>query len=134
MGPLAGVFTRYSRAPPEGRRTAMRPCASTPRSMRMSATCANARRSKRRARTARIWPGAVKWKDPLPYQGHALRHTYITLAADIHVNQILVRLLVGHALRGVHEKYITQMVMEGGEGLRQAQRRISRRIMTLLMS
>ena len=83
-------------------------------------------------RTGRVWPGAVKWKDSLPYQGHALRHTYITLAADINVNEVLVRLLVGHSLRGVHQDYITKVVMGGGEGLKGAQRRISRKIIELL--
>ena len=83
-------------------------------------------------RTGRVWPGAVKWKDALPYQGHALRHTYITLAADINVNEVLVRLLVGHSLRGVHQDYITKVVMGGGEGLKGAQRRISRKIIELL--
>ncbi len=101
-------------------------------SIPMTAAIAGALKLARPMRDGVIFPGAVKWKDGLPYEGHDLRHTYITLATDINVNQILVRLLVGHALRGVHEKYITQMVMGGGEGLRGAQRRISRRMVELL--
>lgn len=48
------------------------------------------------------------------------------------MNGIHVRLLVGHSLTGVHASYLTQMVMEGGPGLKASQRRISRRIITLL--
>ncbi len=101
-------------------------------SIPMTAAIVGALKLARPMRDGVIFPGAIKWKDRLPYQGHDLRHTYITLATDIGVNQILVRLLVGHALRGVHEKYITQLVMGGGEGLKGAQRRISKRIVGLL--
>ena len=96
-------------------------------SVPMTAAIAGALKLARPMRDGVIFPGAIKWKDRLPYEGHALRHTYITLAADINVNEVLVRLLVGHALRGVHQDYITKVVMGGGEGLRQAQRRISRK-------
>lgn len=79
-----------------------------------------------------IFPGARKWNDALPYRGHDLRHTFISVAHDLGVNEIQVRLLVGHSLSGVHASYLTRMVMEGGPGLRAAQRKISRRIVELL--
>ena len=75
---------------------------------------------------------ARKWNDDLPAKGHALRHSYISVAHDIGVNEIQVRLLVGHSLTGVHASYLTRLVMEGGSGLRGAQRAVSRRMVTLM--
>ncbi len=79
-----------------------------------------------------MFPGARKWNDRLAYKGHDLRHTFINVAHDLGVNEIQVRLLVGHSLSGVHASYLTKLVMEGGPGLREAQRKVSRRIVTLL--
>jgi integrase len=101
-------------------------------SIPMTSAIAAALKLARPARDGVMFPGAIKWKDRLAFKGHALRHTYIAVAHDIEVSEIFVRLLVVHSLRGVHESYLTRAVMEGGEGLKGAQRRISRKIVELL--
>ena len=80
----------------------------------------------------RVFPG-VEWvQDKLPVKGRALRRTYRTVAADLGINEVLTRLLMGHSLAGINQSYINQMVLTGGPGLREAQSKISRRIVTLL--
>ena len=79
-----------------------------------------------------IFPGAVKWKDRLPYQGHALRHSWASVAADLGIDELQRRLLLGHSLRGISQAYVTRAVVSGAPGLRAAQRRVSRRIVELL--
>ena len=79
-----------------------------------------------------IFPGAVKWSDPLPYVGHDLRHTYLSVAADLGVDELQRRLLTAHSLRGINQAYVTKAVLTGGSGLRGAQEQISKRIVTLL--
>lgn len=101
-------------------------------SIPMTAAIAAALKLARPVHDGLIWPGARKWNDPLPYRGHDLRHTFISVAHDLSVNEIQVRLLVGHSLSGVHASYLTRMVMEGGPGLRAAQRKISRRMLALM--
>ena len=68
-----------------------------------------------------IFPGAVKWSDSLPYAGHDLRHSYLSVAADLGVDELQRRLLTAHSLRGINQRYITQAVLTGGSGLRDAQ-------------
>jgi integrase len=70
--------------------------------------------------------------DKLPATGRALRRTYRTVAADLGVNEVLTRLLMGHSLAGINQRYITELVLQSGPGLRTAQAAISRRIVTLL--
>jgi len=79
-----------------------------------------------------IFPGAKKWEDALPAKGHALRHSFATVCADLGINQVHSRMLMGHSLSGVHASYITAHILTGGPGLRAAQATISRRIVTLL--
>ena len=79
-----------------------------------------------------IFPGARKWSDRLPYKGHDLRHTYLSVAADLGVDELQRRLLTVHSLVGISQSYVTRAVVEGGPGVRSAQRMISRRIVTLL--
>jgi hypothetical protein len=57
---------------------------------------------------------------------------YRTVAADLGVNEILIRLLMGHSLVGVNASYINTLALVRGPGLRDAQARISRRIKSLL--
>jgi len=57
-----------------------------------------------------------------------LRHSYLSVAADLGVDELQRRLLTAHSLRGINQRYITQAVLTGGSGLRDAQERISRRI------
>lgn len=101
-------------------------------SIPMTAAIAGALRMARGADAVLAFPGAKKFDDDLPAKGHALRHSFISTAHDIGINEIFVRLLVGHALTGVHASYLTRLVVEGGPGLRGAQRAISRRIKSLL--
>jgi hypothetical protein len=68
----------------------------------------------------------------LPATGHALRRTYRTVAADIGINPVLTSILMSHSLDGINVAYINELVLTSGPGLRQAQRAISRRIVTLL--
>ena len=79
-----------------------------------------------------IFPGARKWSDRLPYKGHDLRHTYLSVAADLGIDELQRRLLTGHSLVGISQAYVTRAIVEGGPGVREAQRKISKRIVTLL--
>jgi integrase len=79
-----------------------------------------------------IFPNARKWSDDIPAKGHTLRHSWRSVAADLGVNEILARLLLGHSLTGVNQSYITAHLLSGGPGLRGAQATISKRIVALL--
>jgi integrase len=82
----------------------------------------------------RVFPGCSQAanKDDLPARGNALRHTYRSVAAELGFDEVTVRLLMGHSLVGINQKYITTAVLMGGKSLRQAQAKISRRIVGLL--
>lgn len=54
------------------------------------------------------------------------------MARDLGVNEIFVRLLVGHALTGVRASYLTRLVVSGDPSLRAAQVATSRRVLGLL--
>jgi len=66
-----------------------------------------------------VFPGcgqaASKNRGGLPATGMMLRHTYRSEAADLKIDELLSHFLMGHA-----------------PGMRDAQRKISRRIMSLL--
>ena len=72
------------------------------------------------------------YRDKLPVHSHGLRHVYRSVATDLGMNEVAIRLLMGHSLRGVSQDYISQMMMQSGPSLRQTQRLISRRIVSLL--
>jgi integrase len=67
----------------------------------------------------------------LKHSGNAGRHTYRTVAAQIGVNELDIRLLLGHSLVGVSQGYITRALLVGSS-LRAAQRKISKRIVELM--
>ncbi|MDO8878398.1 MAG: tyrosine-type recombinase/integrase [Pseudolabrys sp.] len=67
----------------------------------------------------------------LTHSGNAGRHTYRTVAAQIGVNELDIRLLLGHSLVGVSQGYITRALLVGSS-LRAAQRKISARMMQLM--
>lgn len=73
-------------------------------------------------------------KDNLPEWGNALRHNYKTVASTMQpaVEEILSEMLMGHAPKGVSRKYVSAMVAAKSEALREAQVRISARIVDLL--
>ena len=80
----------------------------------------------------RIFPNVKNWNDALPFKGHDLRHSWRSVAADLGVDELQARLLLGHSLVGISQSYVTRAVLTGGPGLRAAQRKISQRIVELL--
>jgi integrase len=68
----------------------------------------------------------------LPTRGHAFRHSYTTVAADIHIDDAFVKILQGWAPRSMAEKYLTRVVLATGQGIRDYQRRVSVKIIELL--
>ncbi len=59
--------------------------------------------------------------------------THVALSgADLGINELQARLLLGHSLIGISPSYITRAIGQGGPGLRAAQRAIWRRIISLL--
>ncbi|MGH9810039.1 MAG: tyrosine-type recombinase/integrase, partial [Terriglobia bacterium] len=75
----------------------------------------------------------MQFSEPsLPAFGHALRHCFRDQALAVGVDEFQTRLLQTHSLRGVSPEYLTRAVISEGPSLRASQRRISRRIMSLL--
>ena len=83
-----------------------------------------------------VFPGCsqIAHRDELPAGGMMLRHTYRTVAADQKVDELLTHFLMGHAPEGVSRRYVARMILNAGSAMREAQRKISRRIVTLLTS
>ncbi len=101
-------------------------------SSRLTSAIASALKLARPVSEGVIFPGARKRFDPLPFKGHALRHTFLSVAADLGIDELQRWMLAGHSFQGINQSYITRAVLEGGPGLRGAQRAISRRIVSLL--
>ena len=101
-------------------------------SITMTSAIASALKLARPVHEGVIFPGARTWNDALPYKGHDLRHTFLSVAADLGIDELQRRLLTGHSLVGINQSYVTKAIVEGGPGLRAAQRRISKRIVELL--
>jgi integrase len=78
--------------------------------------------------------GQVGQREDLPARGHALRHTWRTVAADCGVDELLAHFMLGHVPQNISQAYITRLVLSAGPALRQAQRKVSRRILHLLGS
>jgi len=70
--------------------------------------------------------------DQLPAKGMMLRHTYKTVATTIGIDEMIVEFLMGHRPMGVSRRYIVRAMLNSGEAMREAQRRISRRIVELM--
>jgi len=64
--------------------------------------------------------------------GNSLRHAYRSIAEQLQVNDVSIRLLMGHSLVGISAAYISKMMMHAGPSLRASQAAISRRIVELL--
>ena len=71
-------------------------------------------------------------REKLPARGHALRHSYATLCANIGIDDAMVRILQGWAARSISEQYLTRLVLSTGQGVRATQRRVSAKIIELL--
>jgi integrase len=78
--------------------------------------------------------GQVGQREDLPARGHALRHTWRTVAADCGVDELLAHFMLGHVPQNISQAYITRLVLSAGPALRQAQRKVSKRILHLLGS
>ena len=77
--------------------------------------------------------GHAGHRDELPRRGHDLRHSYRTLCADTSgIGPGTVRVLQGWKPKNTDEKYITELVLAAGQGLRASQRKVSKRIIGLL--
>lgn len=59
-------------------------------------------------------------------------HRFLSVAADLGIDELQRQLLTGRSLVGTSQSYITRAVVEGGPGLRGAQQRISQRVVDLL--
>jgi integrase len=70
--------------------------------------------------------------DGLPAHGMALRRTWRTVAADCGVDELLSHFMLGHIPAGISRGYVAKMVLSSGQGMRSAQRVVSRRIVGLL--
>src|SRR5205085_2112835 len=72
------------------------------------------------------------WYDAgLQWSGNAGRHSHRTISADLGIDPLSSRLLLGHSTCDVSEGYITTALLTGSS-LRGAQRKISRRIVELI--
>jgi integrase len=76
--------------------------------------------------------GHAGHRDDLPRRGHDLRHSYRTVCAEIEVDDVLAHVLQGWRPRNISESYLTRLVLSAGQSMRQAQRRISKKIIELL--
>ena len=72
--------------------------------------------------------------DGLPLWGNGLRHNYKNIAVTMKpaVEEILTEFLQGHTPKGVSRKYVSKMILAYSDALREAQARISERIIGLL--
>ena len=70
--------------------------------------------------------------DKLPARGVELRRTYRTVATDCGVDEMLAHFLMGHAPAGISQRYVARMILSSGPAMREAQRKISKRITGLL--
>ena len=76
----------------------------------------------------------VGHREDLPVRGHGLHHTWRTVAADVGIDELHAHVMLGHAPKNISESYITRLVLAAGPALRQAQRKVSQRIVALLGS
>jgi integrase len=83
---------------------------------------------------ALIFPGCSQQshRDDLPARGNMLRHTYRTVAADLGVDELISHFLLGHAPKGISQKYIATLIFANGPKMREEQGRMSKRMIQLL--
>jgi integrase len=70
--------------------------------------------------------------DGLPAHGMMLRRTWRTVAADVGVDELVAHFLLGHIPPGISAGYVQKMILASGQGMRAAQRAVSKRIVGLL--
>jgi integrase len=70
--------------------------------------------------------------DGLPAHGMALRRTWRTIAADAGIDELIAHFCLGHIPAGISRGYVSKMILASGQGMRAAQRTVSKRIVGLL--
>lgn len=71
--------------------------------------------------------------DGLPAWGMMLRRTWRTIAADCQTDELIADFLLGHVPAGIGRGYVAKMILASGQGMRAAQRQVSRRMLALMM-
>jgi integrase len=81
-----------------------------------------------------VFPGCkqASARAALPARGNMLRHTYRTVAADLKTDNLISHFLLGHAPRGISQEYIAILILASGPAMREAQEKISARMLALL--
>jgi integrase len=69
--------------------------------------------------------------DGLSHCGQALRGSYRTVATDLQIPELIIMYMMAHSARGISQKYISQAVLAAGDAVREAQQRISDRVVDL---
>jgi hypothetical protein len=54
------------------------------------------------------------------------------VGADCGVDEMLSHFLLSHALAGISQRDVARIILQSGQAMREAQRKISKRIVTLL--
>jgi integrase len=70
--------------------------------------------------------------DGLPAWGMMYRRTWRTIAADVGVDELLAHFCLGHIPAGISRGYVVKMTLASGQGMRAAQRAVSRRMLALM--
>jgi integrase len=70
--------------------------------------------------------------DGLPARGMMYRRGWRTIAADIEIDELLAQFLLGHTPPGISAGYVAKFILSNGQGMRQAQRAVSRRMLALM--
>jgi hypothetical protein len=81
-----------------------------------------------------VFPGCrqISQRAELPIRGQALRHSYSTVAVDLKIDDLIRHFLMGHAPKGISQDYVALLILQNGPAMREAQERISKRIVKLL--
>lgn len=70
--------------------------------------------------------------DDLPAWGMMYRRTWRTIAADLGIDELIAHFCLGHIPAGISRGYVVKMTLASGQGMRAAQRMVSKRIVGLL--
>jgi integrase len=70
-------------------------------------------------------------RDNLSAYGNQLRRTYRTIVATMGIDELTAHFLMGHRPPGVSARYVVKLQAASGGAIREAQRRVSRRIIDL---
>lgn len=81
-----------------------------------------------------LFPGCrqVSARADLPIRGQALRHSYRTVCAALKTDDLISHFLLGHAPKGISQQYISRLILQNSDAMREAQEKISRRMFELL--